>query len=131
MVRRSIVILLAVTTATVLCGCAKKAPDSSAPSTGTTSQTDPNPHWVVQQTPSAKVALVYVHGIFGDMTGTWTADNGETFYGLVNENPATKGKVDEFVYGFPSYILKATSLATRAPPHPPPPPPDSPPPPHH
>ena len=61
---------------------------------------DPDPHWVVRQSPRAKVALVYVHGVTGDMVGTWTASNGKTFFDLVNENPATKGRPMPSCSGF-------------------------------
>ena len=74
---------------------------------------DPDPHWVVRQSPRAKVALVYVHGVTGDMVGTWTASNGKTFFDLVNENDATKGKADAFVFGFPSYLFRAGSFDIR------------------
>ena len=77
------------------------------------SAADPDPHWVIQQSPRAKVALVYVHGVTGDMVGTWTASNGKTFFDLVNENPATKGKADAFVFGFPSFLLTAGSFDIR------------------
>jgi pimeloyl-ACP methyl ester carboxylesterase len=90
------------------CGMSQKP---RSPPVGST--TDPDPHWVVQQKPQAKVALVYVHGIIGDMIGTWTAPNGKTFFDLVNENASTKGKADAFVFGFPSYILKAGSFDIR------------------
>lgn len=75
--------------------------------------TDPDPHWVIRHTPAAKVALVYVHGVTGDMVGTWTAPNGQTFWDLVERNDATKGKLDTFVYGFPSYIFKSGSFDVR------------------
>lgn len=75
---------------------------------------DPTPRWMVRQTPPAKVALVYVHGITGDMVGTWTAPDGKTtFFNLVDEHPATHGKADAFVFGFPSYIFKAGSFDIR------------------
>ena len=74
---------------------------------------DADPHWVIQQSPRAKVALVYVHGVTGYMVGTWTASNGKTFFDLVNENPATKGKADAFVFGFPSFLLTAGSFDIR------------------
>jgi len=80
---------------------------------GTSGNSNPDPHWVVQQKPRAKVALVYVHGVTGDMVGTWTASNGKTFFELVNENDATRGKADAFVFGFPSYLFKAGSFDIR------------------
>ena len=79
----------------------------------TSDVSDPDPHWVVRQSPRAKVALVYVHGVTGDMVGTWTASNGKTFFDLVNENDATKGKADAFVFGFPSYFFRAGSFDIR------------------
>jgi hypothetical protein len=80
---------------------------------GNSGNSNPDPHWVVQQKPRAKVALVYVHGVTGDMVGTWTASNGKTFFDLVNENDATKGKADAFVFGFPSHFFKAGSFDIR------------------
>jgi pimeloyl-ACP methyl ester carboxylesterase len=65
---------------------------------------------VVQQKPPAKVALVFVHGVTGDMIETWTASNGKTFWDLVNENDQLKGKTDAFVFGFPSYLFKPGSF---------------------
>jgi pimeloyl-ACP methyl ester carboxylesterase len=85
-------------------GCNKAPPAAN---------TDPDPHWVIRQTPPAKVALVYVHGVTGDMVGTWTAPNGQTFWNLVERNDATRGKIDTFVYGFPSYIFKSGSFDVR------------------
>src|SRR6476646_5387185 len=85
------------------CGSGKKPPASG----------EPNPHWVIQQKPRAKVALVYVHGVTGDMIGTWTASNGKTFFDLVDENDATRGKADAFVFGFPSHFFKVGSFDIR------------------
>ncbi|MET0984928.1 MAG: hypothetical protein ABW034_05915 [Steroidobacteraceae bacterium] len=96
-------------------GCSREQQSDAQPSS-TVDQAqlkDPDPHWVIRQNPPAKVALVYVHGVTGDMIGTWTADNGKTFFDLVNENPATKGKADAFVFGFPSYLFKAGSFDIR------------------
>jgi len=107
----SIGILVAALASLTACGGDKPPQDGSAGVTIPAS--DPDPRWVVRQTPPAKVALVYVHGVTGDMVGTWTASNGKTFFDLVNENPKTKGKADAFVFGFPSYIFKAGSFDIR------------------
>ncbi|HVW04716.1 MAG TPA: hypothetical protein VHB78_06885 [Vicinamibacterales bacterium] len=113
MIRRSLGTVLMVVTALVAStGCPSKPSTDTTADSGT-SATDPDPHWVIQQTPRAKVALVYVHGVTGDMVGTWTASNGKTFFDLVNENEATKGKADAFVYGFPSYLFKSGSFDIR------------------
>ena len=36
---------------------------------GNPGNSNPDPHWVVQQKPRAKLALVYVHGVTSDMVG--------------------------------------------------------------
>ncbi|MET0659529.1 MAG: hypothetical protein ABW110_15385 [Steroidobacteraceae bacterium] len=108
-------LLAVVLSLSAVAGCSKKQPaDEASPSAADQAgERDPDPHWVIQQNPPAKVALVYVHGVTGDMIGTWTAKNGKTFFELVNENPATKGRADAFVFGFPSYLFKAGSFDIR------------------
>lgn len=101
-----------------LSGCSKATTTPSAPPPSASPQietdpNDPNPRWVVLQKPPAKVALVFVHGVTGDMIKTWTADNGKTFWDLVNQNEQLKGRTDEFVFGFPSYLLKSGSFNTQ------------------
>ena len=97
----------------LLAGCPPKATPPSPPE-AKTDPADPDPHWVVQQKPPAKVALVFVHGVTGDMIDTWTADNGKQFWNLVNENEQLKGKTDAFVFGFPSYLFKSGSFDIQA-----------------
>ena len=95
----------------VLSGCKPKpAPTIPGADSGRTTAADPDPHWVIRQSPPAKVALVYVHGVTGDMIGTWTADNGKTFWDLANENEQLKGKADAFVFGFPSHVFQSGSF---------------------
>jgi len=91
-----------------LSACSPKTPETQGREKS--AATDPDPHWVVQQKPPAKVALVYVHGVTGDMIGTWKATNGASFWDLVDQNEQLKGKTDEFVYGFPSYVFKSGSF---------------------
>ena len=93
----------------VLAGCGKTTSDPASAKP----PEDPNPHWVIQQKPPAQVALVYIHGILGDMTETWTSAGGKTFFDLLNENPVTAGKADAFLYGYPSYALKPGSYDIR------------------
>lgn len=107
--RSFVVALVLASGATLLTGCPRKQPTPPP----TTTAADPDPHWVVQQNPPAKLAIVYVHGVTGDMVGTWTASNGKTFFALVNENDFVKGRADAFVYGFPSYLLKQGSFDIR------------------
>jgi hypothetical protein len=89
----------------LLAGCPKK---SSPPAPQ--ADVDPEPQWMLRQKPPAKVALVFVHGVTGDMVGTWTATNGRKFWDLVDENPSLSKRTDAFVFGFPSYFLKGGSF---------------------
>src|ERR1700730_4257064 len=107
MIRRLNLVLIAAATATALAACNPKVP---APANGKPTSAYPDPHWVIQQKPPAKVALVFVHGVTGDMIGTWTATNGSKFWDLVDHNDLLKGKTDAFVYGFPSYLFRSGSF---------------------
>jgi len=112
MKHRAILPAIAMVALIALTGC----PDKNRPAPEPTQQNtaaDPDPHWVIQQQPPAKVALVYVHGVTGDMIGTWQAANGKTFFELVNENEVTRGRADAFVYGFPSYMFRQGSFDIR------------------
>ncbi len=70
------------------------------------------PQWVVpQHSPHSDVALVFVHGIFGDTLGTWAnSSNGKHFYDLVAADPRLGPRVDIFAFGFPSTMLKQGSF---------------------
>lgn len=45
-------------------GCTDKSPESKAPAS---SSLQSDPHWVHRSTPNAKVAVVFIHGIIGDL----------------------------------------------------------------
>lgn len=70
-----------------------------------------DPQWVKQHEPHAKVALVFVHGLFGDTLGTWTASNGTTFFDLVAAEPEIGPKVDIFAFGFASNMVRSGSFS--------------------
>lgn len=72
-----------------------------------------DPHWVKQANPPSKVAVVFVHGIFGDTDGTWTNANGQTFFQLLRSAPVIGNQVDVFAFGFTSNALKGGSLDIR------------------
>jgi pimeloyl-ACP methyl ester carboxylesterase len=56
----------------------------------------------------ARRVIVFIHGIFGDGTSTWTnPDNGAYFPALVKDDPAFAG-VDIWVHDFPSPLLHRT-----------------------
>ncbi len=72
-----------------------------------------DPQWVTQSTPHARVAVVFVHGIFGDTLGTWTNASGETFFRLLKAQPTVGAQVDVFAFGFTSNMFKQGSFDIR------------------
>lgn len=72
-----------------------------------------DPHWVKQASPPSKVAVVFVHGLFGDTDDSWTNANGQTFFQLLKSAPGIGDQVDVFAFGFTSNKLKGGSLDIR------------------
>ena len=66
-----------------------------------------DPQWISRQEPNAPVAVVFVHGIFGDTIGTWSGSKTSFFDILKQNNP----NVDIFAFGFTSSMFKRGSLA--------------------
>jgi pimeloyl-ACP methyl ester carboxylesterase len=64
---------------------------------------DQGPHYVWRQ-PGNKRAVVFVHGILGSATGTWTSTHGAYFPDLVAKDPDLPGS-DVYVYEYPSRAL--------------------------
>lgn len=69
-----------------------------------------DPHWVRQATPRKKVAVVFIHGLFGGTNDTWTNANGKSFFDLLKSAPGVGDEVDIFAFGFTSNMIKAGSL---------------------
>ena len=90
--------------------CGKKAP---APPETPVVANETDPQWVTRNAPHAKVAVVFVHGIFGDTLGTWKNDNGETFFRLLTAQPDVGPQLDIFAFGFTSQMFKAGSFDIR------------------
>jgi pimeloyl-ACP methyl ester carboxylesterase len=100
----------------LLHGCGRSEPGASAKQTEPAAGAEKNssdPQWVLQNTPRAKVALVFIHGIFGDTLGTWTNANGTSFFSLLQADPKLQGSIDMFAYGFPSRMFKAGSFTIQ------------------
>lgn len=74
----------------------------------TTNQTEPQ--WVSTQQPRDDVALVFVHGIFGDTLGTWSAKSGARFFDLLNQHKAVADKTDLFAFGYTSHMFEGGSF---------------------
>ena len=62
---------------------------------------------------SGGVAVVFVHGLFGDTLGTWTHANGGTFFKYLKASPQVGAQVDVFAFGFTSKMLGSGSLDIR------------------
>jgi pimeloyl-ACP methyl ester carboxylesterase len=73
-----------------------------------------DPQWVIRQETPAKVAIVFVHGLFGDTLSTWTNANGKRFFDFVGDDVVAKGHVDIFAFGFPSHMFAAGSFDIQA-----------------
>jgi len=69
-----------------------------------------DPHWVYPRNPQNKIAVVFIHGIFGDTNDTWTNKNGKTFFELLRNNPDVGSNVDIYAFGFTSSMIKNGSL---------------------
>jgi len=91
-------------------GCGKQsdpARQEGSQATATSlSVNNEEPHWVSRDSNKpAKIAVVFVHGIFGTTTGTWTNDNGTTFFQLLKADPDVGSKVDIYAFGFESKMF--------------------------
>jgi hypothetical protein len=91
--------------AATLAGCGGGGDNTAANTT--------DPHWVAQAKPPSKVAVVFVHGIFGDTDATWTNANGQSLFKLLKSVPELGDQLDIFAFGFTSNKFKAGSLDIR------------------
>jgi hypothetical protein len=73
-----------------------------------------DPKWILQHNPHAKAALVFVHGLFGDTVGSWTAANGTTFFRLIADDPTVGSALDIYAFGFRSAMFSGGSFDIQA-----------------
>lgn len=102
-------------------GCGKKV-DPVAPAAPAAGASAPNavslaanvvePRWVFKSNPRAPHAVVFVHGLFGDTLGTWTNDNGSSFFEHLRASKSGD-QFDVFAFGFTSKMLGNGSLDVR------------------
>lgn len=71
------------------------------------------PRWIYRDDKHADVALVFVHGLFGGATSTWTNEKGESLFQYIHDNPDIGPQVDIFAFGFTSNMLRDGSLDIR------------------
>lgn len=113
--RRPLLLLGAICLLNGCPGEGSKTPTSPTTTTGHENALNAtDPRWV-SRNPSApeRTAVVFVHGIFGDTLGTWTNENGQTFFDLLRTSPELKGPVDIYAFGFTSKMLGEGSLSIR------------------
>jgi len=90
----------------------EKPPAAEAKKSAVVNATDPR--WVMQADPHHRVAVVFVHGLFGDTLETWSSGAGKpTFFTLLAGVPDVGAKVDMYAFGFTSNMLTAGSLDIR------------------
>ncbi|ALN92539.1 alpha/beta fold hydrolase [Lysobacter gummosus] len=110
-------LLFACAFALLACGCPGPAPTPDGTETRNNAKPQPvnttDPYWVHQGNPHAKIAVVFVHGIFGDTSGTWTNANGTRFFDLLRSAPGIGDKVDIYAFGFTSRMFAQGSLDIR------------------
>lgn len=67
--------------------------------------------WVFDRKEPKPIAVVFIHGIFGDALGTWTNPNGTTFFELVKKADGIGDKADIYAFGYTSKMLAGGSLS--------------------
>ncbi len=110
------VLLVLLALCTLTSGCKKDPPPKpNAGDTPTAQTNSKDPHWVYPPaSPPARVAVVFIHGLFGDTDGTWTDEkNGHSFFEYVKAAPGIGDKVDVFAFGFTSKMVGGGSLDVR------------------
>jgi pimeloyl-ACP methyl ester carboxylesterase len=95
----------------LICAACQSEPKPATPAGLAENSTDST--WVVRQSATSRVAIVFVHGIFGDAIGTWTHSNGSKLFDLVNTVPGIAGQADMLAFGFPSFMFRSGSFDIR------------------
>ena len=97
-----------------VCGCGGREPPPAPPAGQSAVLNTSDPFWVNRSSPNAKVAVVFVHGIFGDTVGTWTNEKTrKAFFELLSKHEKLKAPIDVFAFGFTSKMFGAGSLDVR------------------
>jgi pimeloyl-ACP methyl ester carboxylesterase len=104
LIRASVVLSAVILSALAAGGCSKKVTIDNAS----------DPRWILQHNPHAKTALVFVHGLFGDTVGSWTAANGMTFFKLIANDPTVGSALDIYAFGLRSAMFSSGSFDIQA-----------------
>lgn len=102
-----------------LAGCGPQAPAGTAPPAAAATPAgdaaaaalnSTDPRWMLQHSPRADVAVVFIHGLFGDTVGTWTHAPDASMFSFVEADPRLGPKVDLLAFGYTSTMLREGSL---------------------
>ncbi|HEX7803883.1 MAG TPA: alpha/beta hydrolase [Pseudoxanthomonas sp.] len=112
-----VVALVLMTASLVLAGCEEKSDADTAADNATQAAGANNtgPQWVYPRNPNHRVAVVFIHGLFGDTLDTWSPDPAGKvdFFSLLKQNPEVGDKIDLFAFGFTSNMFRSGSLDAR------------------
>jgi len=109
-IAKSVFNLIVVAAVLGLVGCSDKhdnpTQQDSQPATAGFSTNEEDPQWVSRDpNKPAKIAVVFVHGIFGSTKGTWTNEKGTTFFQLLKVDPEVGPNTDVYAFGFESKMF--------------------------
>ena len=68
------------------------------------------PQWIFQDPALKPVAVVFIHGIFGDALDTWTSTSGVRFFDLLHQSELGS-QLDIYAFGYTSDMFKGGSLS--------------------
>lgn len=91
-------------------GSSGVAGDKDEPKVAASEINRTDPRWVSQATPHKPVAVVFIHGIFGDTLGTWAVDDQHSSFFDYLKSSDVGDKVDVFAFGFTSKMFGEGSL---------------------
>lgn len=101
-------------------GCGKQVDPQLPHDSGASTQNKPattlnatDPRWVRDPNPQHTVAVVFVHGIFGDTLKTWALEGKKPLYDYLFDNKEIARKVDVLAFGYNSNMLQSGSMDIR------------------
>lgn len=92
------------------CGGSKQPSDAPPAEATQVNGNNNGPQWVYQADPHKPVAVVFVHGIFGDTLDTWTNASGTRFFDLLHQS-AFGSQLDIYAFGYTSKMFEGGSLS--------------------
>lgn len=105
--------ILAAATWPMLLACQPREPTvdngtTTSPSRSCNEENKNGPQWVYQN--GNRIAVVFVHGIFGDTLNTWRNSTCVGLFDYLHESPKVGDKLDIYAFGYESSMLSPGSL---------------------